>query len=153
VGEEYQQEADRMAPPAQHDGPSPPPHILLVEDDPAARALLSRLLRAAGFGVVVAEDGVAALDAIADRLPDLILTDVRMPRLDGVTLIRRLRRLGHAIPAVLMSSDCDAAAALPDVPCLPKPIDLVALYEVASAIGLRRRCGRGGEGADAGGGG
>jgi two-component system phosphate regulon response regulator PhoB len=65
--------------------------ILLVEDDPDILHMVSYKLRGAGFDVVETVDGVAALRAARDRPPDLILLDVRMPRLDGLAVCRELR--------------------------------------------------------------
>jgi CheY-like chemotaxis protein len=62
-----------------------------VEDDAGTRALFSSVLREAGLDVVEANDGLSALDAMNDVPPDLIITDIAMPRMDGVELTRALR--------------------------------------------------------------
>ena len=89
--------------------------ILVVDDEPDLRALVATLLEEEGYAVKQAPDGVAALQEVAADGIDVILTDVRMPRLDGVNLIRLLRRQGIATPVVVMS----ATHAQPDVPGVP----------------------------------
>jgi DNA-binding response OmpR family regulator len=83
---------------------SPPDlHILIVDDEPAIRDIMARVLVRAGFQVDVAEDGEHAWDAVGRRSYDLIITDEKMPRLTGAGLIDRLRRKGAMIPVLLMS--------------------------------------------------
>jgi len=67
------------------------PRVLLVEDTPFLRYAFGRLLRAHGFDVCEANDGREALDCIADFRPQLILTDLLMPEMNGFDLIRALR--------------------------------------------------------------
>jgi HD-like signal output (HDOD) protein/CheY-like chemotaxis protein len=74
--------------------------VLVVEDDPDARRALERSLRRLGYEVTSAEDGEAGLKlAIQDR-PQVILSDIRMPRMDGHTLLRRLA--GHDLDAAVI---------------------------------------------------
>jgi putative two-component system response regulator len=65
--------------------------VLVVEDDPANRALLERLLEREGYRTKAAGDGEAALLAVAEHAPDLILLDIGLPRMDGYEVTRRLR--------------------------------------------------------------
>ena len=67
------------------------PRLLLVEDTPFLRYAFGRLLRAHGFDVCEANDGREALDCIADFHPQLVLTDLMMPVMNGIELIRALR--------------------------------------------------------------
>jgi CheY-like chemotaxis protein len=84
-------------------GPNGMRRILLAEDEAlAAMAIEDELLRE-GYEVVVAPDGQAALEAARRALPDLLLTDLRMPRLDGAGLIRALRGLAPGLPVVVMT--------------------------------------------------
>ncbi|MCA1616363.1 MAG: diguanylate cyclase, partial [Acidobacteria bacterium] len=66
-------------------------NVLLVEDDPDKRNLLQVALEMAGYSVVTAADGVEGLQAVESHQPDLIVTDVMMPRMDGFELARRVR--------------------------------------------------------------
>jgi two-component system, OmpR family, response regulator MprA len=81
--------------------------ILVVDDEAAVRDALSRALRFEGYQVRLAEDGVRALDVLAECRPDLMVLDVLMPRLDGLATCRRMREQGSAVP-VLMLTAADA---------------------------------------------
>ena len=70
-----------------------PKKILVVEDDPDARELLRSILTLAGLNVVLARDGEEGLERAREVSPDLVITDISMPRLDGLGLIRRLREV------------------------------------------------------------
>ena len=106
-----------------------PRKILVVDDDRSLCDLITDLLTGEGYEVTCAHDGLEALAAIEGDPPDLILSDVWMPRLDGLGLAARLaeRRLG--IPVVLMS-----AAHRPRQPLgqafVPKPFDIDLLVGV-----------------------
>ncbi|MGW6459975.1 response regulator transcription factor [Streptomyces sp. NPDC055078] len=86
--------------------------LLLVEDEPTLRELLSASLRLAGFHVVPAETGAQALDAVRDEHPDLIVLDVMLPDTDGFEVARRLRERpspGDRHPPILFLTARDAA--------------------------------------------
>jgi signal transduction histidine kinase/DNA-binding response OmpR family regulator len=85
--------------------PSERPHILLVEDNADMRDYVRRLL-ATRYDVQVAEDGEAALAAIEKHPPDLVLSDIMMPRLDGLGLLTRLRSNPNTstLPIILLSA-------------------------------------------------
>jgi two-component system nitrate/nitrite response regulator NarL len=84
--------------------------IVVADDHPLFRDALARTLRRTGRYDVIAEpgDGIAALGAIQITRPDAALVDVRMPELDGLALIARLREHGDATPVVLLSAFTDA---------------------------------------------
>jgi CheY-like chemotaxis protein len=69
---------------------------LVVDDDVIGRRVLEKILGGSGFQVLTAEDGLSGLRALVDEILDLdvVVTDVRMPRMDGVELIRRIREAG-----------------------------------------------------------
>jgi len=107
--------------------------VLVVDDEPAIREIVATLLEDEGYEVRHARDGVEALAAIDDRI-DLVLSDVIMPRLDGASLVRKLRRRGHLVPVVLMSA-VYADVDLPGVRFVPKPFEIDRLLgTVASAL-------------------
>ncbi len=114
------------------------PTVLVVEDEPAVREVVVDLLQDEGYAVRQASDGLQAIDELEVDDVDLVLSDVRMPRLDGPSLARRLRRRGHAVPVVLMSA-VDVEVDLPGVRFLPKPFDRDhLLHVVGSALGASR---------------
>ena len=81
------------------------PTILIVDDDEVDRELAERCLAPVGQLVVLhAEDGQMALDCLADHRPDLILTDLRMPGVDGLDLIVRVKDEHPNLPVVIMTS-------------------------------------------------
>lgn len=80
--------------------------ILIVDDDPHIRELLDFALTKAGYTTRQAEDGVAALAAVEEQAPDLVVLDINMPRLDGLEVCRRLRAQGNT-PILFLSSRDD----------------------------------------------
>jgi CheY-like chemotaxis protein len=66
--------------------------ILVVDDSDDTREMMAKLLELESFTVVTAEDGCAGLDAAASERPDLIITDINMPNLNGIEMIRMLRK-------------------------------------------------------------
>ena len=80
--------------------------ILLVDDSPTILKLLRHVLLQAGYLVTTANDGLEAIDILKDTQVDLVITDVNMPRLDGLSLISRLRRSESTrdLPMVVLSS-------------------------------------------------
>ena len=82
--------------------PAEPPKILIIDDSQDMRELLSLHLRNAGYGVVAAEDAIAAGHCISEAVPGLIICDFKMPFMDGVDFIAALR----------------ADATIPDIPVI-----------------------------------
>jgi DNA-binding response OmpR family regulator len=72
--------------------------VLVVEDDPMLRELLRRLVRSASFQVVMASNGIEALELAAAEQPEIVLTDWMMPGIEGVDLCRRLRQAAPGQP-------------------------------------------------------
>src|SRR5687767_5928440 len=77
--------------------------ILVVDNDPVLRTLVSRVLTREGHHVRQAEDGMQALADIAVVRPDLLITDLVMPRLTGWSLFARVRRRSPRLPIIIMS--------------------------------------------------
>src|SRR2546426_6782905 len=82
-----------------------PPRVLVVEDDDAIAQVLQRSLRMEGYDVRVAGDGVAALDQAHAFLPDLVVLDLGLPRLDGIEVARELRARDDVPILVLTARD------------------------------------------------
>ncbi len=78
--------------------------VLVVDDDPAIVAALERGLALEGFEVASAGGGMAALDAVTRSAPDIMVLDVNMPDLDGVSIATRLRRDGYDLPICILSA-------------------------------------------------
>jgi CheY-like chemotaxis protein len=110
------------------------PRILVVDDEPDQRFLLRRIFERAGHEVCEAGDGAAALRAARDSPPDLVVTDMMMPVMDGVELIRQLRRepVTAGIPILAASGDSHLADGADAV--VPKPYSWHHLVGVADAL-------------------
>jgi two-component system response regulator MprA len=78
--------------------------VLVVDDEPAVRDSLARSLRFEGYEVVVANDGIAALDAVRTDNPDLVVLDVMMPRMDGLEACRLLRTDQQTLPVLMLTA-------------------------------------------------
>jgi two-component system, OmpR family, response regulator MprA len=78
--------------------------LLLVDDDPPIRRMLERTLSAEGYDVRSAADGGAALAAVERAVPDLVVLDVAMPGVDGLSVARRLRSKGLGVPILMLTA-------------------------------------------------
>ena len=80
------------------------PRVLVVDDEPALRDSLDRALRAEGYDVETAPDGLVALERLDAREPDAVVLDVLMPGLDGLETMRRLRAAGSRVPILMLTA-------------------------------------------------
>ncbi len=80
------------------------PGLLLVDDDTAHRSMLRTMLRSWGYTVTEADDGDVAVNLVKEQPFDVVLTDVRMARMDGITAIREIVAYNPAIPVILMTA-------------------------------------------------
>lgn len=120
--------------------------ILLVEDTIANRALVVKLLKAAGHDVIEAADAAAGIREAQTMRPDLVLMDLSLPGMDGWEALRRLRADGRtrdlrivALTAHAMAGSRDEALAAGFDGYLSKPIDAMSFAETVSRfLGERR---------------
>ncbi len=82
-----------------------PPRVLVVEDDEAIAQVLQRSLRMEGYDVRIADDGVVALDVAHAFLPDLVILDLGLPRMDGIDVARTMRETDDVPILVLTARD------------------------------------------------
>src|SRR5689334_1599513 len=106
--------------------------ILVVDDEVSARSGLEKLLRQEGFEVDVAIDGVNALQIAAERPPDVVVTDLKMPNMDGVELLKKIREQDRDLPVIMATAFGDVGSAVTAMregadDYLTKPIDIDAL--------------------------
>jgi two-component system response regulator MprA len=78
--------------------------VLIAEDDRAVRTALTRALELEGYRVTVAPDGAAALELLERERPDVVVLDVMMPNVDGLTVCRRMRARGDLTPVLLLTA-------------------------------------------------
>ena len=116
--------------------------LLIVEDIPNILELLDLTLKFNGYQVMTARNGQEALDVLENKHPALIITDILMPRMDGFTLIYRLRREQKTrdIPVVILSAtyvspeDKAFATTLGATKFIEKPIDTAALLQTIADL-------------------
>jgi two-component system response regulator MprA len=78
--------------------------VLVAEDDQGLRDSLERVLRFEGYGVLLAKDGAEALDAVNRDDPDLLVLDIMMPHVDGLSACRMLRQRGSTMPILMLTA-------------------------------------------------
>ncbi|MBK8214518.1 MAG: sigma-54-dependent Fis family transcriptional regulator [Myxococcales bacterium] len=118
-------------------------YVLLVDDDVTAREALAKFLEQNGYVVDQADDGVAALERLVERPADVVVTDLMMPRMDGMALLTSIREQYPHLPVVMATSSEELGTAITAMRAgaedyLTKPVDLDAL-EVAVERALERR--------------
>jgi len=117
--------------------------ILIAEDDPGIRDFLTDALKMQGYSVASAGDGTRALEMLGAAPFDLVLSDVRMPHVDGIELCRQMRALHPRVPVVLMTglsaTENDAILSASGAHALlHKPIRIRRLQEIlCGAVGPR----------------
>ncbi|GIF16249.1 response regulator [Actinoplanes teichomyceticus] len=116
--------------------------ILVVDDEPDLRFLMRRIFTRAGHQVVEAGNGAAALDAVRQARPDLVVTDVMMPVMDGVELIRRLRADPATMTIPILSVSSDWHLAVHADAALAKPYERAQLVAAAERLLSEGRDGR-----------
>ncbi|HEX4689545.1 MAG TPA: response regulator transcription factor [Solirubrobacteraceae bacterium] len=129
------------------DAPPRPVRVLVVEDDTEIAQVLQRSLRLEGYEVKLAGDGVQALEEAHAFLPDVLVLDLGLPRLDGIDVARRLRDGGDDVPILMLTARdaLDSRVAGLDVGAddyLVKPFERQELLARLRAL-LRRRPPRG----------
>ncbi len=104
-----------------------PNRILIIDDEDQVRFSIKAYLEDSGFVCMDAGDGVEGMEAFHRFQPDLVLTDLRMPRLDGFNVIKSVRSLSPATPVIVLTGTGDVSAAeeakgLGAQECLFKPL-------------------------------
>lgn len=105
--------------------------ILIVDDDEEIRNFLGALLQDEGYSTESAEDGLVALKRLEETMPDLILLDIMMPRMDGYRFAEALHQRGLSIPFIVLSANPreQQAKAMGACSFIAKPFDLLDLLE------------------------
>jgi CheY-like chemotaxis protein len=108
--------------------------VLVVDDEPDQRFMLRRIFERAGHRVVDVSNGDAALKAVKESQPDLVVTDIMMPIMDGVELIRRLRADPDSQPIPILSVSADWQLAIAADAVMAKPYQWKELIMVAERL-------------------
>ncbi|MFT3710227.1 MAG: sigma-54 dependent transcriptional regulator [Archangium sp.] len=121
--------------------------ILLVEDEPAILHSVDEALRAEGHSVTTALDGLSAQTALNGKVYDVVISDVRLPRVDGLTLFKKARAAAPKTNFILMTAyatvpDAVAALKLGAIDYLPKPFELEALIKILERLEKERSLSR-----------
>jgi CheY-like chemotaxis protein len=128
---------------AQHDAvimPASVRHILVVEDELEAARALANFLRDEGFRVSVAHNGRDGLKTYRALRPDIVITDIRMPGMDGASLIQALRSEQADLPIIAVTGhmgdteQLDAGPGQTPVKIMKKPVSLMAIYREIGEI-------------------
>ena len=82
-------------------------NIMVVEDDASIRLLLFDALSSVGFNVTLAKDGKESLDRMKNHRFDLLVTDINMPRIDGIELLKRMKRAGREEKVIVMTGNSE----------------------------------------------
>ncbi len=115
--------------------------VLTVDDSRAMRDMLRHSLLAAGFRVLQAEDGLHGLEVLETERPDVIVTDINMPRMDGFGFIEAVRRdeTRRSTPVLVLTTEVDAekknrARAAGATGWIVKPFDPIKLVEAIRRV-------------------
>jgi two-component system chemotaxis response regulator CheY len=116
-------------------------HILVVDDSASIRQMVEHTLKGAGYQVTAANDGQAALELCERSRFDCVLTDQNMPRMDGLTLIKKLRAMGGYVrtPILVLTTEAiddmkNQGKAAGATGWMVKPFDPAKLLAVASKV-------------------
>ncbi|MDR2261085.1 MAG: Hpt domain-containing protein [Azoarcus sp.] len=102
----YGERADTFAPPPEEETTAHEPTVLVVDDSLTVRKITSRMLEREGYRVITAKDGVDAIESLVDNVPDVILSDIEMPRMDGFDFVRNIRANARlkSVPVIMITS-------------------------------------------------
>ena len=108
--------------------------LLLVDDEELVRVGTGEMLRELGHEVVEASDGQQALDLLVDKSFDVVVTDYKMPRMDGAQLAERIRAVQPGLPILLITGYTGSTDDSPGLPRLAKPFSQADLAEALGAV-------------------
>ena len=108
--------------------------VLVVDDDPKVVELLQEFLVAKGYEVITAGDGVEGLQKVKEERPHLILLDIRMPKMDGLEVLRQLRQIDKEVGVIMITAENEMEIAgkameLGAFDYIVKPLDLPYLEQ------------------------
>ncbi len=120
------------------------PKILVVDDAPSHRRMIEAVLDAEGYDIKQADNGQAAIAAVEDRFYDLVIMDIRMPKVGGIEALKKIKEISPGIPIILMTAYASVGTAVEALKSnaydyLTKPLDIEELkILVAKALRFRQ---------------
>jgi two-component system, NtrC family, response regulator HydG len=120
------------------------PKILVVDDEPSHRRMIEAVLDAEGYDIKQADNGQAAIAAVEDRFYDLVIMDIRMPKVGGIEALKKIKEISPGIPIILMTAYASVGTAVEALKSnaydyLTKPLDIEELkILVAKALRFRQ---------------
>lgn len=117
--------------------------VLIVEDEPNARTGLAELISGWGYSTEVAQDGVEALERMADWNPTILVSDLKMPRMDGLTLLRQLGETEQKLVVIMLTAQGSIASAVESMKLgafdyIQKPVDPIRLKRLLVSASLQQ---------------
>ena len=121
--------------------------VLIVEDEPNARMGLAELISGWGYATEVAEDGVEALERIQDWHPTILVSDLKMPRMDGLTLLSHLVKLQDKLAVIMLTAQGSIESAVESMKMgafdyIQKPVDPIRLKRLLASAGSQQQAER-----------
>ena len=118
--------------------------ILVVDDEPSHRKMIEAVLSAEGYEISQADDGQTAIVAVGDRFYDLVIMDIRMPKISGIEALKKIKAISPGIPIIIMTAYASVGTAVEALKSgaydyLIKPLDIEELkILVAKALRFRQ---------------
>jgi CheY-like chemotaxis protein len=117
-------------------------HILVIDDDASILSLFGRFLESAGYSVALAPDGEEGMRLLKQKKPDLVITDIMMPGMDGLELLMKIRKQQLGIPVIAISGGMKSQPAnfLPHAKkfgarrVFIKPVELAELLQAVQGL-------------------
>jgi signal transduction histidine kinase/CheY-like chemotaxis protein len=134
----------RVSPPGREDEPAPPARILVIDDEPAVLEVFQEYLGMQGYAVSSASSGEEAVRILPGLLPDIILTDINLPGLSGLEVMRFAKTVDPEIGVVVVTGHASASNAIEALRqgafnYITKPFDLDEIHEVVERAIANRR--------------
>ena len=118
-----------------------PTCVLVVDDDTQLLAILADVLKAAGYAVSTATNGRLGLEACRQSMPDLVVTDIAMPEMDGLTFIRQGKHEVPSLPFIAISGGLvDSGASLEEATVIGASAALPKPFPLADFLSVVERC-------------
>ena len=122
--------------------------VLIVEDEPNARMGLAELISGWGYSTEVAQDGVEALDRIAQWHPEIVVSDLKMPRMDGLTLLGHLTESPEQLAVIMLTAQGSIESAVESMKrgafdYIQKPVEPLRLKKLLSNASAQQQVVRG----------